>query len=125
MGHPQPPTPIQTDNTTLRGIITNTVKQRKTRAMDMRFYWLRDRKLQNKYHFYWGSGKSNVGDYYTKHHPPSHHKKKRPTILNNDENIASNALQGCISSSIYVRALARTYCPTLIPQHAMQPQNSS
>ena len=51
MGHKQPPTPIQTDNTTAQSIITNTVKQKKTRAMDMRFYWLRDRKLQEKYHF--------------------------------------------------------------------------
>ena len=47
MGHPKPPTQIQTDNTTARDIITNTVKQRKTRAMDMRFYWLRDRRFQN------------------------------------------------------------------------------
>ena len=74
MGHKQPPTPIQTDNTTARGIVTNTIKQRKTRAMDMRFYWLRDREFQQKYHFYWGSGKYNLGDYYTKHHlVPSPH----------------------------------------------------
>ena len=46
MGHPQPPTPIQTDNTTAQDIITNSIKQQKTRAMDMRFYWLRDRHLQ-------------------------------------------------------------------------------
>jgi hypothetical protein len=25
MGHPQPPTPIQTDNTTARGIVTGTI----------------------------------------------------------------------------------------------------
>ena len=119
MGHPQPPTPIQTDNTTACGIVTNTVKQRKTRAMDMRFYWLRDRKLQNKYHFYWSSGKYNMGDYYTKHHPPVHHKKHRPTILNNDDSTAANFVQGCISSSISVRTLARTYCSPLVPQQVL------
>ena len=37
MGHPQLPTPIQTDNATAQDIITNTVKQCKTRAMDMCF----------------------------------------------------------------------------------------
>ena len=121
MGHPQPPTPIQTNNTTARDIITNTVKQKKTQAMDMQFYWLRDQEFQKKYHFYWSSGKKNLRDYYTKHHPPAHHKKKRPTILNNGGKTAANAVQGCINSSIYVRTLARTYCPILIPQHSLQP----
>jgi hypothetical protein len=43
MGYPQPPTPIQTDNTTSRGIITGTIKQKQSKAIDMRFYWLKDR----------------------------------------------------------------------------------
>ena len=120
MGHPQPPTPIQTDNTTARDIITNTVKQRKTRAMDMRFYWLRDRRFQNKYHFYWGTGKKNMGDYYTKHHPSKHHKTHRPSVLNHPGENAANTVQGCINSSIYVRTLARTYCPILSSQHLLQ-----
>ena len=38
LGHRKPPTLIQTDNTMARDIITNTVKQCKTRAMDMHFY---------------------------------------------------------------------------------------
>ena len=43
LGHPQPPTPIKTDNSTTVGIANNTILQRKSRAMDMRFYWVRDR----------------------------------------------------------------------------------
>jgi hypothetical protein len=35
MGHPQPPTPIQTGNTTARGIVTGTIKQKRSRAIDM------------------------------------------------------------------------------------------
>eukprot|EP00957_Ditylum_brightwellii_P172841 13158077-Ditylum_brightwellii.AAC.1 len=42
MGHPQPPTPIMTDNTTANGIVNDTIKQRRSRAIDMRFYWLKD-----------------------------------------------------------------------------------
>eukprot|EP00957_Ditylum_brightwellii_P130302 9939585-Ditylum_brightwellii.AAC.1 len=42
MGHPQPPTPIVIDNTTANGIVNDTVKQRRLRAIDMRFYWLKD-----------------------------------------------------------------------------------
>ena len=51
MGHPQPPTPTQTDNTAVPDIITNSVKQRKTQAMDMLLYKLHDQHFQNKYHF--------------------------------------------------------------------------
>ena len=40
MVHPQGPTPIQTDNST-SGFINETVKQRISKAIDMRFYWVR------------------------------------------------------------------------------------
>jgi hypothetical protein len=41
MGWPQPPTPIQTDNSTACGIANGTLRQRKSKAMDMRFYCVR------------------------------------------------------------------------------------
>jgi len=37
MGHPQPPTPIQTDNSTANGFLNETMKQKRSKAMDMRF----------------------------------------------------------------------------------------
>ncbi len=40
MGHKQPPTPIQTDNSTALGVVTNNIQPRRTKAMDMRFHWL-------------------------------------------------------------------------------------
>ena len=46
MGHPQGPTPFQTDNACAAGIVNNAVKQRRSKAMDMRFYWVRDRVNQ-------------------------------------------------------------------------------
>eukprot|EP00804_Cyclotella_cryptica_P027522 CCRYP_007476-RA/>CCRYP_007476-RA protein AED:0.26 eAED:0.26 QI:0/0/0/1/1/1/4/0/582 len=49
MGHPQPPTPIQTDNSTALGVVTNTIQPKRTKAMDMRFHWLRCRI--NQKHF--------------------------------------------------------------------------
>eukprot|EP00804_Cyclotella_cryptica_P028815 CCRYP_020140-RA/>CCRYP_020140-RA protein AED:0.25 eAED:0.25 QI:0/0/0/1/1/1/2/0/480 len=35
MGHPQPPTPIQTNNSTTIGIVNITIQPKRTRAMDM------------------------------------------------------------------------------------------
>ena len=81
LGHPQPPTPIQTDNQCAAGILNATVKQKRSKAIDMRFYWLNDRIAQKHYDVHWQPGSLNEGDYFTKHHPPAHHVLKRPTYL--------------------------------------------
>jgi len=52
MGHPQPPTPIQVDNSTACGIANNNIKLQRSKAIDMRFYWVRDRVDQNQFHVY-------------------------------------------------------------------------
>ena len=41
MGHPQPPTTMQTENTTSLGVVNNTIYPQRTKAMDMRFHWLK------------------------------------------------------------------------------------
>ena len=81
LGHPQPATPIQTDNATAMGIANDTVKQRKSKAMDMRFYWIQDRIKQGHYMVYWAPGYLNLADYVTKHHLGPHHEKMRPYYL--------------------------------------------
>ncbi|NNE46316.1 MAG: hypothetical protein HKN37_06620, partial [Rhodothermales bacterium] len=89
LGHPQPPTPLQTDNSTATGIANDTVRQRRSKAMDMRFYWIRDRVRQKQFHVYWRKGTLNRADYFTKHHPPSHHQDVRSTYLH-DPNASRN-----------------------------------
>jgi hypothetical protein len=81
MGWPQPATPIQVDNSCAEGIINDTVKQRRSKAIDMRFYWVRDRVRQGHYRVHWKPGLENLADYFTKHHSPKHHKLMRPTYL--------------------------------------------
>ncbi len=68
MGHAQPSTPNQTNNSTACGVVNNNIQPRRTKAMDMRFHWLRDREAQSQFRFYWAPGKDNLGDYWTKHH---------------------------------------------------------
>jgi hypothetical protein len=80
MDCPQPPFHIVTDNSTASGIANRTVKQKRSKAMDMRFYWVQDRVDQNRLRVTWEKGESNRGDYYTKHHPPNHHRAIRPTF---------------------------------------------
>jgi hypothetical protein len=40
MGHPQPPTPIQTDNSTALRVVNSNIQPRQTKAIDMKFHWL-------------------------------------------------------------------------------------
>jgi hypothetical protein len=80
LGHHQPPTPLETDNTTATGYINGTIKQKRTKAMDMRFYWIKDRVKQRQFNVYWVPGYQNLADYFTKHHSPAHHKRMRENI---------------------------------------------
>ena len=81
LGHPQPPTPMQTDNATAHALLTNKILPKALKAMDMRFHWLRCRNTQGQFRYYWRPGTQNLADYFTKHHPATHHKSVRPTIL--------------------------------------------
>ena len=47
----------------------------------MRYYWIRDRVLQNQFHIYWSRGSDNHAEYFTKHHPVSHDLAMRPFYL--------------------------------------------
>ncbi len=78
MGHKQPQTPMQTDNTTALGVVTNNIQPQHTKAMDMQFHWLRCHKAQNQFQFFWRPGPTNRADYWTKHHCAAHHIEKRP-----------------------------------------------
>jgi hypothetical protein len=100
MGYLQPPTPVQTDNSTACGIANDNIKQQRSRAIDMRFYWVRDRVKQQQFHIYWGPGKLNLADYYSKHHPPAHHQQMRSIYLYTGTEDQCNAvlarLRGCV-----------------------------
>ena len=100
MGHPQPATPIATDNSTAAGIMNKSVKQVRSKAIDMRFYWVRDRVEQEQFTIFWAPGRTNYADYYTKHHPPSHHRPMRPIITGRSTAAEALAyLQGCVKAT--------------------------
>jgi hypothetical protein len=69
MGHPQPATPMQTDNSTASGLANDTIKQQRSKAMSMRWFWIRDRIVDNQFNVYWNQGKTNRADYFSKQHP--------------------------------------------------------
>jgi hypothetical protein len=40
LGHNQPATPLRTDKSTAYGILNETIKQKRSKSMDMKYYWL-------------------------------------------------------------------------------------
>ena len=81
IGHPQPATPIKTDNSTAANFTHRNMKQKKSKSWDMRYNWLRDRETQEQLRIYWDKGTNNLADYFTKHHPPKHHVHMRPYFI--------------------------------------------
>jgi hypothetical protein len=82
MGHKQPPTLMQTHNTTALGIVNNNIQPRCTKAMDMQFHWLRCREVQDQFQFCWHPGPTNKADYWTSINAQhTHHIEKRHKFL--------------------------------------------
>jgi hypothetical protein len=104
LGHKQPHTPMETDNTTATGYSNGTIKQKRTKAMDMRLYWIKDRVKQGQFNVYWGPGFQNLAYYFTKHHSPAHHKRMRDIYIHanerpiNWEGIRDSTLRGCVNT---------------------------
>jgi hypothetical protein len=105
MGHPQPPTPIQTDNTTAEGLVNNKIQPKQTKAMDMRFHWLRDREQREQFRFYWRPGGGDSADYMTKHHAPAHHQKIRAEFLTKVKDIQDRRRQASMNQNNQQQAL--------------------
>ena len=107
MGWPQPVTPVQTDNTTANSIANNTCKQQRSKAIDMRHHWVKDRAAQKQFRVHWAPGSENLADYHTKHHAPIHHQRVRPLYLHQKNSpptipqaISSSPLQGCVKTCL-------------------------
>jgi hypothetical protein len=112
LGHVQPPTPLRTDNSTAFGILNQTIKQKISKAMDMRYHWLTDRVRQKQFDVFWRPGRENLGDYHTNHHSAQHHKDMHGFILHQVNSL--QFLRGCVKllPLPQPRLRARTYTQT-------------
>ena len=69
MGHPQPTTPVEMVNFAASIIVNGMAKQKISRAIDMRFYWVHCGVRQNHFRVFWEDSKKNMADYFAKIHP--------------------------------------------------------
>ena len=78
MGWPQPPTELICDSRTVGDIANSTIKRQRSRAMNMRYFWIIDQVDGGHLKVHWAPGLENLADYFTTHHNAQHHKKVRP-----------------------------------------------
>ena len=114
LGHKQPPTPLQTDNTTALGVV-NQNAMKKLNSIYMKYHWLRCRISQEQFRHYWKAGKTNLANYVTKHHPTIHHQTTRGTFFTD------------ISKLVELRSRQKSYAMTTLskPPHSKGVLNAS
>jgi hypothetical protein len=74
LGHLQPKMPIHCNNATAVSIANNTIKQQRSRLMEMRHFWVCNKVAQDEYDVKWHPGQENLADYQSKHHVGAHHQ---------------------------------------------------
>ena len=81
LDHPQQQTPLEIDNTTAHGTLTNTHMYKISKAIYVRFFWLRNRENEKQFKLCRAKVINNLSDYFTKHHPTEHHRNIRKLHL--------------------------------------------
>lgn len=79
LGHPQPATPLKTDNSSAVGFVHNNIDIKRSKTWDMRLHRLKDLQIQNFFDIYSDRAMNSMSDYYTKtQHTILHHRNERP-----------------------------------------------
>jgi hypothetical protein len=66
LGYPQPATLLRMDNTVAIGLAQGTINAKRSKAMDMRFFWIVDRIKQKQFQVAHIPGMWNLSDHFTK-----------------------------------------------------------
>jgi hypothetical protein len=81
LGYPQQPTTIMVDNTVAQGLATDTINARRSKSMDVRFFWLRDRVKKAQFFIQHLAGRWNISDFFTKPLPKEKFQQFTPFII--------------------------------------------
>ena len=107
LDHPQPPTPLKTDNSTAHSFTYRNIQMKKSKSWDMRYHWLRDKITHKIIKVFWKEGSDNNADYSTKNHPIKHHLQKRPTYVLDKPDSSVNHIISDIKNILTHSGIAR------------------
>jgi hypothetical protein len=87
LGYPQlQATSLVCDNACAVGIATDSVKIKRSKTIDMRYHWLRDRVRLSDIAITWSKGSTNLADFFTKALPVHRFRELKPLIVSHDDN---------------------------------------
>ena len=81
LGYPQKATNIYCDNSCAVGLANDTVKEKRTKAIDKDFHWVRCRVRQGHFTVQYKKGKENLADIFTKIFPAKEHQRVAPSLV--------------------------------------------
>ena len=81
LDHPQPPTTSKIDNSTADSFFYDTLKKKRNKSWDVRYYWLIDKSDLDNFLIYWDKRINNWIDYHTKHRYTTYHREKRSNYI--------------------------------------------
>ena len=81
LDHQQKQIEIKTENSTAASFVHDTIKIKRTKTLDMRWNWLRQKQQQAIFKILWEKGIKNKADYFNKHYPPNQHCMRRYDYL--------------------------------------------
>jgi hypothetical protein len=97
LGYPQPPTLLRMDNTVALGLASGQMNAKRSKSMDMRFFWLVDRVEQQQFVVAHIAGLWNIADHFTKPLPKSIFCKFLPYIIVNMDNETTEPKQRSVT----------------------------
>jgi hypothetical protein len=82
----------------------DTIKPKRTKSIDMRFHWIRDRIQQGQFVVTWRKGVDNLADFFTKALPVHLHQTLMPLLVHippaqSSSNISKKAIRATKYSS--------------------------
>jgi hypothetical protein len=125
LGYPQGPTVILCDNTCAVGLASDTLKTAKTKAIDLRFHWLRDRVRQQQFNIVWVPSDANIADFFTKALPIHEHIRRLHQLVANNVSPVRNPTRA-LRSAIYrgsaqpKSSAAQSTPPAAVTKHRSQ-----
>ena len=81
LGYPQQPTLILVDNTVAEGLANDTINAKRSKSMDVRFFWIRDRVKKMQFVMKHLQGRWNISDFFTKALPKEKFQQFVPYII--------------------------------------------
>jgi hypothetical protein len=76
LGWNQAATTIVCDNECAMNLANNTIKIKRSKSVDTRFHWIRDRVKQGMFSIKWAPGHVNLADFFTKVIPSKEHQQR-------------------------------------------------